>query len=693
MRTIKDPKKKPELRRRTDLVEGDADDDRSTKSTPPKKRKTVRASKDDSLSFNESGSFIDNQSDILSERSSFMGDDDTSDISSLKSTPPKKRNYNRIVSKSPPEVNGEAVIDSEDTPEKKLKPKKKVKQSEEINHEDIEAKPANEKKIQKTKKKTTVKQINNEAANEVLGKEGEAQVTAVVKKKTAPKKTVIKPKAESQGETPAKKKPGRKRKLSDVQNESNNDIEPETKESGTKSKKGKKSKNQLLKEEAQSELKRQTEELRKTQAERTSIAGRVDDMDTNDTVTKVTKKKVTAKKKVASADAKDNVAEDESYSRILNNMDEILTNSNRLESDHSDFEDAADDSDESSDLDTSFDSINSDRKENIDAQDGDGILKRNNEEHVDNKTEIRIKCEQCGYVSRSKGGHTRHLRKCQPEKLGLEPDINSKPKNHTCEKCEYSAPKRVLVINHMRTHGIFQCKRCKFRADSEDNLEEHSALEHKDRSDCKFCKNCNRYVKCSENPLEKHMEECQGRIPFKCPECSKEFQYESSLKCHVVSHYPDQPKLFSCTQCDYKSNYKANLKKHIRHIHEQRGERNVKCTECDKLFYTEDNMKRHLKLHSEDRPYKCDKEDCGKAFKTMNGLKFHVSSHQIDRPHPCEIDGCTKSFKSMRALAMHLNETHQQAPKNNKCEEEGCEMAFYKKCHLDRHTDAHKGIQ
>jgi KRAB domain-containing zinc finger protein len=458
--------------------------------------------------------------------------------------------------------------------------------------------------------------------------------------------------------------------------------ETEDNPEGIKSeKKVKKTKKQLQKE-AQTELKRQTEELRKSQAEKSNNVEKLGNVENNEI--KQQNKKTSKKKPTLS---EKHHSDDEETLNENSKIDHLRHNSIHMDMDS----ESPDESDESSDLDTSFESINSERRENMETTMQDDQRDQNEEnELAENKTNLSIKCEQCGYISRSKGGHTRHIRKCQPEKLGLEPDT-SKPKFHQCEQCEYTAPKRVLVINHMRSHGIFQCKRCTFRADSEDNLEEHSALEHKDRSDCKFCKNCNRYVKCSEIPLEKHMEDCQGRIPFKCPECSKEFQYESSLKCHVVSHYPDQPKLFSCNQCNYKSNYKANLKKHIRHIHEHRGERTVKCTECDKLFYTEDNMKRHLKLHSEERPHRCEQENCGKSFKTINGLKFHVLSHQTDRPFPCDIEGCLKSFKTSRALGVHLNETHQQSPKNYKCEEDGCEMAFYKKCHLDRHMDAHKG--
>lgn len=666
MRTIKDPKKKPESHRRAEMFEEREVEELSKKSTPPKKRKTEKTTKDDSSSLNDSGSFIDNQSDIVSEISSVAGENDISDISSLKSTPPKKRNYNRVINKSP-EVNGDSAVESDITPEKKQKPKKKVISQEQSSLGENDTTQIAEKKSPNSRK-NLFKQPNDETLNNVEEK-----------KKSPPKRKTVKSNTDAADDTPMKKKPGRKRKLSGMLVESKKEGENDTEEANEK-KKRKKTKKQIMKE-AQSELKRQTEELRKSQAEKSNGAEKVDTVDrveVKDQVKKCTKKSMLL------VDHQMNSTVKTQNSTV--SVKKVLPEFNSVKQ-RSDTESDA----ESSDLDTSFESINSIKKENNETVSIEEIEEhKEQDDKFENSTDAKIKCEQCGYVSRSKGGHTRHLRKCQPEKIGLEPDASSKPKVHNCEHCEYTAPKRVLVINHLRSHGIFQCKRCTFRAGSEDSLEEHSAAEHKDRSDCKFCKNCNRYVKCNEIPLEKHMEECQGRIPFKCPECSKEFQYESSLKCHVVSHYPDQPKLFSCTQCDYKSNYKANLKKHVRHIHENRGERNVKCTECDKLFYSEDNMKRHLKLHSEAKPFKCDWEGCDKSFKTSSGLKFHILSHQTDRPFPCEIDGCSKSFKSLRALGLHLNETHQQAPKNYKCEEEGCDMAFYKKCHLDRHVDAHK---
>ncbi|WAR26752.1 ZG57-like protein [Mya arenaria] len=619
MRTIKDPKKKPEIRRRGEAVPNTraeavlntvpVEEDQATKCTPPKKRKTTKSQKDDS--FNESGSVVDNQSDIVSERSSVIGDDDISDISSYKGTPPKKRNYNRIVEKSPEtniELNNDVHIspaetikikdslklslemkspqDKKTTPEKKTKPRKKNKSGDSV-LSDIHSSTPNDitqKKSPKSKKPVKQKTDSSEPI-----RNGEISITE--KKKPGPRRKV---KSDDIEESVPKKTTGRKRKLSGPQGEPNDKTETNAvKESGKKTTPTKRSKKPVSKtidnakkeeEKLVENCKTKPKRVRPKKATAKQVNKELEEIAES-------KKKEETSRLVTKDEEKDEIAEkpsDEPNDNITGIKESVKSNHRML-----DLETDNEQSDVGSELETSFESVNSHRT------DGDSVRNK----PVDNDDENDEEDEE---------DHDEN-----DEKMGDENDV----------------------------------------------------------------------------PLEKHMEECQGRIPFKCPECSKEFQYESSLKCHVVSHYPDQPKLFSCNQCDYKSNYKANLKKHIRHIHEQRGERNIKCTECDKLFFSEDNMKRHLKLHSEERPYKCQQEECDKAFKTVNGLKTHEVSHQTDRPFPCEVEGCEKSFKTKRNLISHLNETHQNAPKNYKCEEDGCTMAFYKKCHLERHTDAHKASQ
>lgn len=765
MRTIKDPKKTPEVRRRIDIEEEEA---ASTKSTPPKKRKAAKNKNEDSL--NESGSTIE---DGLSDKS-FVGSDSVSDTSSLKSTPPKKRGYNKVAKS--PELNGE--IDDHDhvvESRKKCRPKRVAKKQKDVdksgevdeisnkhdvsNRIEVSISPAESPKL--------LKRAAQKAANEkILGKKKDAE-----EKETSPKgKKKVSPKAQSKlmkDETDnldkSKLSQVKKRKLQiekDVKDEGSSgkkkldkklaltdNVQNLETSSPSKPKKIRKTKKQLEKEMTE-ELKRQTEEQRNSheKSKACEIYGKADSCvsegkdesqvqqkmsgdsvennlakvdcqqshyNVKETVNeKFSEQGHTETISTRHVDSEENssklLTHSGSYSESKRENDLILSRRDDPNKPKGDIVSKEDEGDGESELDTSFESISSgyrppdeheeigvEDKENNDINDksaneqtdhADNEPKENTVEHTDSKVEI--KCEFCGNISKSKGGHTRHLRKCQPQKFEQEMENAAKVnKVFMCENCDYSAPRRVLVITHMKSHGIFQCKRCKYRTDSEEGLEEHSLAEHKDRSDCKFCKLCNRYVKCNEIPLEKHMEECQGRVPFKCPECDKEFQYESSLKCHVVSHYPDKPKLFSCDQCDYKSNYKANLKKHVRHIHEQKKERDIKCLECDKMFYTEENMRRHLKLHSGDRPYKCEEKDCEKAFKTPNGLKFHQVSHSNEKPLSCTV--CFKEFKTERCFIQHNKEVHDGAPKDYKCYHEGCGFAFYKKSGLDRHLAYH----
>ena len=765
MRTIKDPKKTPEVRRRIDIEEEEAV---STKSTPPKKRRTAKTKSDDSL--NDSGSTIETHIDALSDKS-LIGSDSFSDTSSLKSTPPKKRGYSKVVKNS--ELNGE-VDEHDDIGEeanKKVRPKRGKKQKESNSSSETADPEVKHEKVHKfepvigpAESPKLLKRAAQKAANEkILGKKKDAEEKASLpkenNKKISPKRQGKIKKVEDEKLDKTKKPQVRKRKLEPEKSgktvkdeetvckksparKSKKEEEDENANasSPSKPKKQKKTKKQLEKELAE-ELKRQTEEQRnnhekskpndllfgstnlQNNKENTDISNKEDSSlkETGESDSRENSHTATVHHSVYNTDDVNEMIPEASKSCENNYIDTIeavsklpdasdsqetlqkendFALSNKDDIDLSKAEnDIKEEEDEDSEFDTSFESISSGYKppdepdvENKENNDESAMLQAEDEsKEINSDTKVEIKCDFCGNVSKSKGGHTRHLRKCQPQQF--ETAVDNAHKMHKvfmCENCDYSAPRRVLVITHMKSHGIFQCKRCKFRTDSEDNLEEHSLAEHKDRSDCKFCKLCNRYVKCNEIPLEKHMEECQGRVPFKCPECDKEFQYESSLKCHVVSHYPDKPKLFSCDQCEYKSNYKANLKKHIRHIHEQKKERDIKCLECDKMFYTEENMRRHLKLHSDEKPFKCEEKDCEKAFKTPNGLKFHMLSHTSEKPFNCTL--CSKEFKTERCLISHNREVHDGAAKSHKCYYDGCEFAFYKKSGLDRHLAYHAGI-
>ena len=274
-------------------------------------------------------------------------------------------------------------------------------------------------------------------------------------------------------------------------------------------------------------------------------------------------------------------------------------------------------------------------------------------------------------------------------KIGTEIGLDSAsiPKPHLCKQCDFQAVKHSLLARHVETHGIFMCLKCSFIGENKENCSVHMRESHKNKRSEKLCRQCRKYIDTDIISMEKHKKECSMRS-LSCKECNKVFRYESSLKVHMATHFPDLPKRFHCPECEYQSNYKANLQKHMKSIHEFR-EKNVKCCVCEKKFFSEDSMKRHLKVHSDDRPYECDL--CGKAFKSSPALKSHRDVHQPSRPFLCEVEGCSKDFRTARLLKNHREEYHQLSPKKYHCSKEGCNFSFFKRSHLRRHEITHTG--
>ena len=145
------------------------------------------------------------------------------------------------------------------------------------------------------------------------------------------------------------------------------------------------------------------------------------------------------------------------------------------------------------------------------------------------KTLDEVICPDCGHKTRGQAALSRHMKKMHEKSVVLPYPCPKKP------DCEYSASKVSLLARHMLTHSLYMCSRCQFTVDTKDKYEEHLQSEHNVKLDCKLCKKCNRYVKCDTVPMEKHLEVCQGPVPFACDVCGKQFKYESSLKVPSLS--------------------------------------------------------------------------------------------------------------------------------------------------------------
>lgn len=78
--------------------------------------------------------------------------------------------------------------------------------------------------------------------------------------------------------------------------------------------------------------------------------------------------------------------------------------------------------------------------------------------------------------------------------------------------------------------------------------------------------------------------------PYKCDQCSKQYDSQRYLDRHLLSHSDDRP--FKCDECNHEGfRHKHHLKEHkVRHLPPQ-----VKCPQCTKQFYRNPECTRHLR--------------------------------------------------------------------------------------------------
>jgi len=247
--------------------------------------------------------------------------------------------------------------------------------------------------------------------------------------------------------------------------------------------------------------------------------------------------------------------------------------------------------------------------------------------------------------------------------IGYEPKITKKRKEIRleCDHCGKVFKSKYSIIWHMKEHMLtmpFNCKVCGKGFSYERSFKQHE-LSHAAKVKCEICGKslkphamyyhmkyrhtnekthqcplCPKAFKTKDN-IARHM--MRHNMEFPCTICGRKFAENSRLQMHLSMH--ENPEAFFCSICNKSFEH---IDRHMKRLHAQKRERNLKCQYCEYASDSKQTLRRHEEMHEkrneilqsktrkrkiklkiiEMKTFEC--KVCNVVLQTKSGYKSHL---------------------------------------------------------------------
>ncbi|KAI5777909.1 hypothetical protein EDC01DRAFT_381838 [Geopyxis carbonaria] len=152
------------------------------------------------------------------------------------------------------------------------------------------------------------------------------------------------------------------------------------------------------------------------------------------------------------------------------------------------------------------------------------------------------------------------------------------------------------------------------------------------------CDTCGRKFRAKRDKVE-HEKSCGRENHYKCSECPRGFNRDSSLTRHLI----------------------------------EKHDKGVPCEECGS-FYLQDRLDRHKEQNHKN--LRCDQDNCGRTFSKPCLLRQHCAHVHRLQGYECESASCSDKFGTVAELEKHYTNQYHDPPVGIPCRNKLCRHRF-----------------